>query len=170
MYKLIKYGLWLASAVALTTVGVMAYLAATFDPNDYKAEIIQLVKDKKQRTLKLDGDIKLAFFPSFGLNLGHASVSEFQSEKEFVSIASARISLALLPLLSKKLVVDEVAVKGMKVILVHYKKGATNYDDLLTKEETPQPETPPIKFDIASVQLENSEINIWMKQPTCNTR
>ncbi len=159
MYKLLRYGLWLASAVALTTVGLMAYLAATFDSNDYKAQIIQLVKDKKQRTLKLDGDIKLAFFPSFGLNLGHASLSEFQSEKEFVSIDSARISLALLPLLSKKLVVDEVAIKGMKVTLVHYKKGATNYDDLLTKEETSQPETPQIKFDIASVQLENSEIN-----------
>ena len=160
MHKFIKYGLWLASAVVLTTVGVMAYLAATFDPNDYKAQIIQLVKDKKQRTLKLDGDIKLAFFPSFGLNLGHASLSEFQSEKEFVSIGSARISLALFPLLSKKLVVDEVAIKGMKVALVHYKKGATNYDDLLAKEETPQPETPLIKFDIASVQLENSEINL----------
>lgn len=163
MYKFIKYGLWLASAAILIVAGLIAYLAATFDPNDHKAQIIQFVKDKKQRTLKLDGDIKLAFFPSLGLNLGSASLSEFQGEKEFVSIGSARISLALLPLLSRQLVVDEVAIKGMKLTLASYKDGATNYDDLLAKEEAVQPENPQtedpaINFDIASVQLEDSEV------------
>ena len=159
MSKFIKYGLWLAITLTLTMAGVMAYLAATFDPNDYKAQIIQRVKDKKQRSLKLDGDIKLTFFPGLGLNLGRVFLSEFQSDKEFISISSARVSLALIPLLSERLVVDEVALKDLKLTLVEYKNAATNYDDLLAKEETPQSDNPTLHFDIASIQLENSEIN-----------
>ena len=36
--------------------------AVTFNPNDYKPQIIQAVKDSRQRDLRLDSDIKLSFF------------------------------------------------------------------------------------------------------------
>ena len=35
-----------------------------FNPNDYKPQIIRAVKDSRQRDLRLDGDIKLSFFPT----------------------------------------------------------------------------------------------------------
>ena len=157
MNKFVKYSLWTACAGALAAVFAVAYIVATFNPNDYKAQIIQLVKDKKQRTLKLDSDIKLTIFPSLGVNIGHVSLSEFRSDNEFAAIDSARVSLALLPLLSKQLVVDEVVVTGLKVGLIKYKNGKTNYDDLMGTEES-KPESQPISFDIASVQLENSAL------------
>ena len=162
MNKFVKYSLWTVSVVAVTALSAVAYIAATFNPNDYKAQIIQLVQDKKQRTLKLDSDIKLAFFPSLGVNIGHVSLSEFQNDNEFLAINSARVSLALLPLLSGQLVVDEVAVSGLKVELVKHKNGKTNIDDLLSKDEgkidESKPESQPLKFDIASVHLENAEL------------
>ena len=40
---------------------VAAYFAMTFNPNDYKDDIIKLVKDKKERTLHIEGDIKLSY-------------------------------------------------------------------------------------------------------------
>ncbi len=143
------------------------YIAMTFDPNAYKPQIIQAVKDSKQRTLKLDGDIKLRFFPSIGVSLGKVSLSEYKSDQEFVSVDSASVSLKLLPLLAKQIVVDEVAVSGVKATIIKYKNGKTNFDDLLGKEEapaTPAPAAPaaaaaPMKFDIASVQLDKTEVS-----------
>ena len=166
MNKFIKYGLLSAGGLGLLVVGGAAYIAATFNPNDYKAQVIQLVKEKKQRTLMLDGDIKLTFFPSIGVNIGKASLSEFKSKMEFATIDRAHVSLALLPLFSKHVVVDEVAVSGLKVTLVKLKNGKLNIDDLLDKGEGKaagkagsKVEDAPVKFNIASVNVEKTGLN-----------
>ena len=48
----------------------MAIILATFNPNDYKQKLSDLVLEKKGRTLKLAGDIKLNFWPKIGADLG----------------------------------------------------------------------------------------------------
>jgi AsmA protein len=165
MNKYLKYGLWSLGILLVLLASVVAYIALTFNPNDYKPQIIQSVKDSKQRTLKLDGDIKLHFFPSLGVSLSKVSLSEFQSEQEFVSVESASVSLKLLPLLIKQLVVDEVAVSGVKAQLVKFKNGKTNLDDLMGKESAPVAPVPvaeakaPMKFDIASVRLDKTDLS-----------
>jgi AsmA protein len=165
MNKYLKYGLWCLGVLVLLLASVVAYIALTFNPNDYKPQIIQSVKDSKQRTLKLDGDIKLHFFPSIGVSLSKVWLSEFQSEQEFVSVDSASVSLKLLPLLTKQLVVDEVAVSGVKAQLIKFKNGKTNLDDLLGKETAPTAPAPaaatgaPMKFDIASVRLDKTDLS-----------
>ena len=162
MNKFLKYGLLTAGSVGLVLAGGAAYVAATFNPNDYKPQIIQAVKDSKQRTLRLDGNIKLTFFPSIGADLGQVSLSEHNSEKEFAAINSAHVSLALLPLLSRHVVVDEVAISGLKATLVKFKNGKTNIDDLLGKGESkPQSgsRSQSVEFDIASVRVEKTELN-----------
>jgi AsmA protein len=173
MNKYLKYGLLTIGSLGVLLAGGVAYVAATFNPNDYKSQIIQLVKEKKQRTLKLDGDIKLTFFPAVGADLGKLSLSEFNNDKEFVAIEGAHVSLALLPLLSRQIVVDEVAVSGLKATLVKFKNGKTNIDDLLGKDEakeaskgeakaasTPEKSSSAqaVKFDIASVRVEKTEL------------
>lgn len=165
MNRYLKYGLWTVGGTVALGAGAVAFIALTFDPNSYKPQIIQAVKDSKQRTLKLDGDIKLHFFPSIGVSLGGVSLSEFQSEQEFASVESASVSLKLLPLLSKRLVVDEVAVSGVKAQLVRYRNGKTNLDDLMGKETAPAETAPaagtaaPMSFDIAAVQLDKTSLS-----------
>ncbi|MDQ3267958.1 MAG: AsmA family protein [Pseudomonadota bacterium] len=157
MKKFIKYSLWLTGAVLTITIAGVVYIAATFNPNDYKTQIIKLVKDKQHRSLKLDGDIKLVFFPSIGADIGKVSLSEFQSDETFIYIDSARVSLALWPLLSRQVVVDEVSISGLKATLVKFKNGRTNIDDLLSKNDTSEEKTP-LEFDIASVRVDDSEL------------
>jgi AsmA protein len=157
MKNFLKYSLWLTGVVVAIVITGVVYIAATFNPNDYKTQIIKLVKDKQHRNLKLDGAIKLVFFPTIGANIGKVSLSEFQSDKEFIYIDSARVSLAVLPLLSSQMVVDEVSISGLKAVLVKFKNGKTNIDDLLSKKSTDE-EKMPLKFDIASVRVEDSEL------------
>ena len=167
MKKILKYGLLGVVIVLVLIAAVVGYFMATFNPNEYKPQIIQAVKDKQQRTLKLDGDIKLTLFPSIGAKVEKISLSEFKSDKEFAAVESARVSLALLPLLAKQIVVSEVGLSGVKVHVVKMKDGSTNLDDLLgkqaAKEDTPPPvETKPqaaVNFDIAAVRIENTELS-----------
>jgi AsmA protein len=154
MKKLIKYGLFGLGGVVALLILVVAVIAATFNPNDYKPLVVKMVKDKKERTLNIEGDIKLAFWPKIGANLGKVSISEHKSDKEFASIQSAQVALAVLPLLKKQLVVDTIYIDGAKANIVKYKDGTTNFDDLLSKEE----ESEEIKFDVDGVKVTNSAV------------
>ncbi len=154
MNKLIKYALYGIGGVVLLMLLVVGYFAATFNPNDYKDEIVKLVKDKKQRTLHIDGDIKLSYWPKIGANLGKLSISEHQSDKEFASVNSVKVALAVMPLLKKELVVDTIYVDGAKANVVKNKEGKFNFDDLLSNDE----EESKIKFDIDGVNVTNSEV------------
>lgn len=153
--KILKYALLAVGALVVVIGGVFAYVAATFDPNAYKPQIVEIVKEKKQRTLKLDGDIKLSLWPNIGANLGKLTLSEFKSEQEFLAVENARVSLKILPLLSKQVVVDEVSITGVRANLVRFKDGRMNIDDLLSKDE----EEEQIKFDIAHVAIENAALS-----------
>ena len=153
MKKNLKYiAFGLAGIVGILLL-VVAVVAATFNPNDYKQQVIDLVQAKKNRTLKLDGDIKLAFWPKIGANLGKISLSEHNSSTEFAAVDSVKVSLALLPLLKKELIVDTVYIDGAKANIIKYKDGTTNIDDLLSKDDK---ESPAIKFDIDGINITNT--------------
>jgi AsmA protein len=162
MNKIIKFVVLPLVGIVVVIVAIAAYVAATFDPNQYKPQIVQAVKDKTKRVLKLEGDIKLSLFPSIGATLGKISLSEFGNDKEFAGIEDFRVSLKLLPLLSKELVVDTIEIKNLRANLIRGKDGKFSIDDLTGGGDKPAPAVkssgPPVKIDIDHVTLENATI------------
>jgi AsmA protein len=161
--KILKYALIALGGLIVLIGAVLAYIAATFDPNHYKPQIVQAVKERTQRTLKLEGDIRLAFWPSIGVKIGKTSLSERASDREFAAVEEIRVALKLLPLLSRQAVVDTVHVKGLRAHLVKGKDGRLNVDDLTgapgTKEApAPKGAAPEFKVDIAGLDIENATI------------
>jgi AsmA protein len=162
--KILKYALFALGGLIVLAGVVVAIVAATFDPNQYKPQIVQAVKDKTQRTLKLDGNIGLAFWPSIGAKVGKASLSERASDREFAAVEEVRVSLKLLPLLSKQAVVDTVRIKGLRANIVRGKDGKLNIDDLAGapagKEEKPAPKGagPGVQVDIAGVEITDAAL------------
>lgn len=146
MNKVLKYLLIAVAALVALLVAAVAIIAATFNPNDYKPELIKLVKDETGRTLAIPGEIKLTFFPRIGADLGQLSLSEPRSELVFAAAKQAQVSVALLPLFSKQVVVDRVLVDGLSVRLQRDRSGRYNFDDLLSRDQAdadkPQAETP----------------------------
>lgn len=156
MSKTIKIiAIVVAAVFALLAAGI-GILATTFNPNDYKPLIVRTVQEKKQRTIAIPGEIKLTFFPKIGADLGRVTLSEHKGSAEFLAIDKAKVSLALLPLLKKQLVVDRVMVDGLRANIKRYKDGSTNFDDLLSKEESSGEQ---LKFDIDSVDISNATLN-----------
>ena len=128
--KALKYLLYAVAALVVLVIVAIAIIAATFDPNDYKPQIVQLVKDKTGRTLTIEGDIRLKLFPKIGAAVGKVSLSDPAGTAEFAGLNQAQVYLALLPLLSRQVVVDQVRVDGLRANLVKHKDGSTNFDDL----------------------------------------
>jgi AsmA protein len=137
--KLLKWILIAVGGVVVLFAGVLAFIAATFDPNQYKGQVADLVKEKTQRTLTIDGDIRLLLFPRLGVQLGKTRLSEFRSDREFAGLEQMRVSLALLPLLSKQVVVDQLQLDGLRVNLVKHRDGRTNFADLLERMKPRHP-------------------------------
>ena len=153
--KLVK---WLLMAVigllVLLAVG-LGIFAATFDPNKYKDDITRLVKEKKQRTLTITGNIGLKVFPKIGIEVGQVTFSEFKSDKQFVKLERAKVFVDLFPLLRKELIVDKIEVDGLNAVIIRGKDGKFNFDDLLSPEEKSDDK---LKFDVEGVKLSGATI------------
>lgn len=160
MQAIVKFAVLALAGVVLILAAVAAYIAATFDPNRYKPQIVQAVKDRTQRDLRLEGDIKLAFFPGIRATLGRVSLSERGNDKEFAGVDDVRVALKLVPLLSKQVVVETVEVKNLRAHLVRFKDGATNIDDLISVIPKPAARDGelPLVIDIDRVTLENAAL------------
>src|SRR6267142_2377818 len=167
--KTLKYVLIGAGGLLVLVIAAVAVFVATFDPNRYKGQIEAAVKEKTGRTLKLQGDLKVAIFPSLGADVAKVTLSERASEQEFLSLDSAHASVALLPLLHGEVIIDRVKVAGLKANIVKGKDGKFNFDDLVqAKDAKPAPESKDdkkgdaksaVKFDIAGVGVERSAIS-----------
>ncbi len=127
----LKRGLFgLVIALLLALVGLGAFLL-TFDPNAYKSRLEQLVFDRYARTLTIRGDIGLSLFPRIGLSVNDVSLSNRNSTDTFISVDGARFAVAIWPLLFSRLVVDHVAITGLKAWVVRDAKGHFNFSDVL---------------------------------------
>lgn len=167
--KKILKGIAIAVAVlVLSVAALLVYVSFAFDPNQFKAQITQVVLEKKQRTLAIDGDIKLRFFPKLGVELGRVSLSEKNNQMHFAKLDSARVSLALLPLLSKKIVVDKIKLHGLELHLQRSEDGKSNVDDLLGQDESRSKNDEKndaqsannLLFDVEGIELSDANIQI----------
>jgi AsmA protein len=128
--KALRYAaIGLAALVALVAIAIGVVIAKV-DPNDYKPQIIELVKERTGRTLTLGGPIRLTFFPSVGAAVDKVALSGPGGQGSFASVSNARVAVKLLPLLSRQVVVDEIRLTGLHAELVRFRDGRTNFSDL----------------------------------------
>ncbi|MFC7515398.1 AsmA family protein [Herbaspirillum sp. GCM10030257] len=170
MRKPVKIVLVTVATLLLLLVAGIAVIAARFDPNDYKPDLVRMVQEKYQRKLAIPGTIQLSFFPKLGADLGRVTLSERQGTTEFAAVDRVTLSLALLPLLSRQFVVDKIRVDGLQAKVIRFKDGSTSIDDLLPKEEEKstapaQPEgNTAVRLDIDGIHLCNARIAIDDRQ------
>ena len=173
--KAIKLAGIVLGVVILLIVGAIALLLMMFDSARIKAELVDAVQAKTQRTLKIDGELGLFFWPNVGIEVGKTTLSEFKSNSEFAAIDKARVSVAVLPLLSKQVVVEAIELDGASVTLIKRKDGTLNIDDLTAKDagKPAQPEqaagpSTPLQVAIAAVKISNARL-VWRDEQSGET-
>ena len=119
----------------LVALGVFAALLGSalylLDANDFKSQIVDYVREHKQRELVLEGDLDLNFFPRLGLDTGRMSLSQRHSSRKFASVENARLYIAWWPLLRRQLQVERIVLDGLHANVERQADGSTNFDDLL---------------------------------------
>lgn len=137
MGKAIKILLIIAGVLLALFVAAAAILVATVDPNDYKEEIAQAVKENTGRELKFEGDMSFNFFPWLGLKVGPMALGNAAgfSPDEMVRINKAQASIQIMPLFTGEVKVGKVVLDGLTANLAKNRKGITNWDDLVKPAE-----------------------------------
>jgi AsmA protein len=145
-------------------VGVLIFV----DPNDYKDRITAAVNEATGRTLTLEGDLSLTIIP-LGISLGAAELSNAEGfgEEPFASIESARLSVGLLPLLSRRVKVGTANLTGLRLNLERNASGVTNWDDLAREgpaAEAPAPEAEAaeggsVDISVGKVEIADAEVS-----------
>ncbi len=136
MKLLLKISLSLIILLIIAAIG----FAAIFDPNDYKKELITLVKDKTGRDLSMPGDISLSFFPWIGIDLGAIKISNAKGfgKQPFAQMSHLQVRVKFLPLFKQQLEADTIVIDGLELNLAKNKQGLSNWDDF-TKTTTKTP-------------------------------
>ena len=171
--KALRIGLLTLLGLAVLAIVATAVFVATFDANRYKPEIEQMIFEQTGRVLNIEGDINLTVLPNIGADLGRVTLSEKEHTETFLTIDSASVSVALLPLLSDQLLIDGITIDGLTATLIRTKDGGFNFDDILSRES--RPDTPkntepspdsardtqspsPLELDIGAINLTNANL------------
>jgi AsmA protein len=135
--------------LALFAILVIA-ITLLVDPNDYRGDVEDAVRDATGRELRIDDDLSLSFFPWLGVETGRVALGNAEGfEGDFFSLQSADVRLRLLPLLRRQVEVAEIRVDGLRLNLAVNAEGVSNWDDLApdVDEEAELPETEAEPFD-----------------------
>ncbi len=161
-----KILLGLGAVVALLVLAVAALLFFV-DVNTFKPRIEQAASSQLNRTLRIDGDLKLAVFPRIAIALPRTTLSERGSEQTFAQLDDARIAVAVLPLLGGRIEADRIRITGLAATLERRKDGSTNIDDLIGGEKGKTPERPGSEapaavpqFDIGGIELVDARLTL----------
>src|SRR5262245_16141884 len=132
MKRIFKILGWVVGVVVVLFVVAAVAVSLLFDPNDYKGQIAAAVQKSTGRQLTLDGDLELAVFPTIRIAVGGATLSNAPGfgDQPMARIGSATLSLALLPLLAKRIEISQARIEGLELNLARNRSGANNWQDL----------------------------------------
>src|SRR5262245_20342335 len=171
MKRILKIlGITVGAVVVLFVVAAIA-VSLLFDPNDYKDQITAAVQNATGRQLTLDGDLELAVFPTIRIAVGGATLSNAPGfgDEPMARIGSATLSLALLPLLAKRIEISQARLEGLELNLARNRSEANNWQDLGGRG-TPEAQAAPadggasapanLDLGVDDIEIENARI-VW---------
>ena len=129
-----------AALVALLVVAA-AIVATTFDPNDYKSVATDAFAARTGRTLSIDEDLRLDYFPWLAVETGGVTVGSAPAFAEagqpFATARRVAARVKLLPLLSRRVEIGAVEVEGLTLNLARDADLRGNWEDLLEAAAEP---------------------------------
>lgn len=118
------------------------------DINNYKDTILNLVKDKTGREIRVDGDITLHIVPDISINLKNVSIpSSFRGDRDLFKAEKMVLQLQLKPLFHKQLKIDTFELVKPLINITIRKNGDKNWEvpDIIGPKKEEDKKTEPEK-------------------------
>ncbi|TNI87002.1 AsmA family protein [Aeromonas sobria] len=150
--------IYIVLGVAVAAVVAIAALVSLIDPNQFKPQLAEQVRNSTGRELVMTGAIGWRFWPSLGLSLEQVALRNPAgfAEPDLVRFEQGEASVALLPLLSHRLEIGKVTLSGAHLFIQTKADGSSNLSGLLkdaaasTATATSEPAQPAAKPAAAS--------------------
>jgi len=178
--RIAKFVLIGVAAIVVLLVVAVAIVASTFDPNDYKGVAANAFTARTGRSLKVDEDLHLTYFPWLALETGGVTIGsapDFGGEAQpFATVRRVAARVKLLPLLSRRVEIGTVELEGLTLNLARDANLRGNWEDLLTAANGPAPapaDTEPSTASINELAIEGVLIrdgNIYWRENTNELR
>src|SRR5882672_4256370 len=163
-------GLVLGTLVVLLVIAAIV-AGSLFDPNDYKGVAADAFTKSTGRSLNVERELKLSYFPWLAVETGGVTIGNaagFGSEP-FATVERVAARVKLLPLLHSQIEIGTVELEGLHVNLARDKQLRGNWQDLVDALNRPAPEaapaapaapgTPPQSFALEGVRVSGGTIN-----------
>ncbi len=159
----------------LLTIILIALLTLSwwFDPNDYKQDLINQVKQHTGRDLVIEQPIEFTLYPWLGAQISGVRLSNAPgfANEPFAEIQQLGIQLKLLPLLSRQIEIDTLRLHGLQLHLARNAQGNTNWEDLTQNMATEPEVTPPdtaqtpsrLNLSIQRIDVQGARVD-WQDQ------
>ncbi|HKZ18449.1 MAG TPA: AsmA family protein, partial [Geobacteraceae bacterium] len=144
--------------LVLLAGGALLLVKVLVTPEMIRKNVLPRVEEAMDRRIDM-ADAKIGLFS--GIALSGLKVYEKDGKGPFVSLREARLHYQILPLLSRRVVVDEIVLDTPVIHIVRNSDGSFNFSDLLRKEK---PETPareektPFSFAVARIKVSDGRV------------
>jgi len=138
MKGIFKILLGLVGGVIVLLILATFLLPLIYDQEDLKKTLAGQIFEQTGRELSIDGALDFSVFPWLAVEVSDLRLSNAAGfgDRPFARIGQARVGVALMPLLRKQIVVDEITLDGLDLVLVVNTQGENNWDDLADGEES----------------------------------
>ena len=138
----------LVAAAALVSLLIVAIVivASTFDPNEYKGVATDAFAARTGRTLTIDEDLRLAYFPWLAVETGGVTIGSAPelggAAQPFATARRVAARVKLLPLLSRRVEIGTIELEGLTLNLARDASLRGNWQDLVDAASAPARSAP----------------------------
>ncbi|MGC1435656.1 MAG: AsmA family protein [Terriglobales bacterium] len=146
--------------VVVVIVLAVGIFVATFNPNDYRGTVQTKLEQQLDRKVAL-GNMELGLFPlRFRVyNLAIADDPKF-SARAFVQTQELSVSVKLLPLLSKSVQIDSLALERPSVELIKNAQGVWNFASIGQQTPAAAPSSSQQQFSLGELAINDGLVAI----------
>ncbi|HDR2786464.1 TPA: outer membrane assembly protein AsmA [Enterobacter asburiae] len=140
-------------------VAGLSALVLLVNPNDFRAYMVRQVEVRSGYQLKLDGPLRWHVWPQLSILSGRMSLTAPGASAPLVSADNMRLDVALIPLFSHQLQVNQVMLKGAVIQLTPQTEAVRTSDAPVAPRENTLPDAPSDtgwSFDIGSLKVADS--------------
>jgi uncharacterized protein involved in outer membrane biogenesis len=145
--RAVKIVLGALAAVVVLLVVAAVVVTWTFDPNEYKGVATDAFAARTGRTLTIEEDLRLAYFPWLAVETGGVTIGSAAgfggAAQPFATARRVAARVKLLPLLSRRVEVGTVELEGLTLNLARDASLRGNWEDLLESAQAAEPAPPP---------------------------
>ncbi len=145
--------------LVLLSGGALLLVKILVTPEMLRKSVLPRVEKVLHRRIEM-ADAKIGLFS--GIALKGVKISERDGTSQFVSFAEARLHYQFWPLLSRRVVVDEIVLDTPDIHVVRNPDGTFNFSDLLKKQQPEAPvaeeEKTPVAFAVSKVEVKDGQV------------